>query len=109
MQFVKKIIALSVTATFLVGCASSFIEVRSGSENVSVLEAQKVTSCELKGKVTSSVLSKVGFISRSVESVEENLLQMAKNGAVEDGGDTLVKGESTEFGKRNFSIYKCKH
>ena len=108
MPFVKKIILISATAIFVVGCASSFIEVRSGSENVSVLEAKQVTGCELKGKVTSSVLSKVGFISRSVEGVEENLLQMAKNSAVEDGGDTLVKGESTEFGKRTYSIYKCK-
>jgi len=108
MQFVKKFIVISATATSIVGCTSAFINVKSGSENISVLEAQQVTDCELKGKVTSSVLSKVGFISRSVEGVEENLLQMAKNSAIEDGGDTLVKGESTEFGKRTYSIYKCK-
>ena len=108
MQFVKKFIVITATATSIVGCASAFIDVKSGSENISVLEAQQVAACELKGKVTSSVLSKAGFISRSVEGVEENLLQMAKNSAVEDGGDTLVKGESTEFGKRTFSIYKCK-
>lgn len=108
MKSVKKFIVISATAASIVGCASAFIDVKSGSENVSLLEAQPVAGCELKGKVTSSVLSKVGFISRSVESVEENLLQMAKNSAVEEGGDTLVKGESTEFGKRTFSIYKCK-
>ena len=109
MPIVKKIIIICATAIAVVGCASSFIDVRSGSEKVSVLEAKQVTGCELKGKVTSSVLSKVGFISRSVEGVEENLLQMAKNTAVEDNGDTLVKGESKEFGQRNFSIYKCKN
>jgi Domain of unknown function (DUF4156) len=107
--FVKKIIVVTVTTTFIVGCASSFIDVKSGSQNILLLEAKQVGSCELKGKVTSSVLSKVGLFSRSVEGVEENLLQMAKNSAVEDGGDTLVKGESTEFGKRTFSIYKCKN
>jgi hypothetical protein len=108
MQFVKKFIVISATATSIIGCASAFIDVKSGAENISVLEAQQVANCELKGKVTASVLSKVGFISRSVEGVEENLLQMAKNSAIEDGGDTLVKGESTEFGKRTYSIYKCK-
>jgi hypothetical protein len=108
MKFVKNLIVISATATAIVGCASALIDVKSGTENISVLQAQQVAACELKGKVTSSVLSKVGFVSRSVEAVEENLLQMAKNSALEDGGDTLVKGESTEFGKRTFSIYKCK-
>jgi Domain of unknown function (DUF4156) len=109
MSLFKKIITFSSTAIFLAGCASAFIDVKPGSEKVSVLEAKQVATCELKGKVTSNVLSKVGFISRGVESVEENLLQMAKNSAVEDGGDTLVKGDSTEFGKRTFSVYKCGH
>lgn len=108
MQIVKKFMVISATAASIVGCASSFIDIKSGSENVSLLESQQVAGCELKAKVTSSVLSKVGFISRSAEGVEENLLQMAKNSAVEEGGDTLVKGDSTEFGKRTFSIYNCK-
>lgn len=103
-----KILIIAAFATLVAGCADQFIEKKSGSERVSLVEANQVAQCQSLGKVTSNVLAKVGFISRSVDGVEENLLQMAKNSAIEDGGDTLVKGESTEFGKRTFSVYKCK-
>jgi hypothetical protein len=54
------------------------------------------------------VLAKVGIILRYEEDVEENLYQLARNNAVDAGADTLVKGESKEFGKRMFEMYKCR-
>lgn len=90
------------------GCASQFVDVRAGSEKVSVAEPSQVTSCESKGTVTSSVLAKLWLINRGAEGVEENLLQMAKNTALEERADTLVRGASSEFGKRTFSLYKCR-
>jgi hypothetical protein len=32
---------------------------------------------------------------------------LARNGAIEVGGDTVTKGNSPQFGKRTFAIYKC--
>ena len=92
----------------LTGCASSMIEVRNGSDRVSIAEANQVGSCLSKGKTTVSVLAKVGFIKRSQEDVEANLTQLAINDAVDAGADTVVKGESTAFGSRTFGIYKCR-
>ncbi|MEY3747818.1 MAG: hypothetical protein RL194_1277 [Pseudomonadota bacterium] len=92
----------------LAGCASKMVEVRPGSERVSVADTNQVGSCQSLGKVAVSVLTKVGFVSRSVEAVEANLLQLARNRAVEDGGDTLVRHESPKFGERTFDIYKCR-
>jgi hypothetical protein len=93
----------------LSGCASSMIEVRAGSDRVSLAEANQVGSCQPKGKTTVSVLATVGiFMTRSAEAVEANLLQLARNDAVDAGADTLVKGESKELGKRTFEIYKCR-
>lgn len=108
MKKYTKILIIAAIATLVAGCADQFIEKKSGSEKVSVVDASQAAQCESRGKVTSSVVAKVGFISRSVDGVEENLLQMARNSAIEDGGDTLVKGESTEFGKRTFNVYKCR-
>ena len=108
MKKFTKIFVIIGIASLAGGCAEHFIEKKSGSEAVSVVDAKQVEQCQSIGKVTSSVTAKVGFISRSVEGVEENLLQMAKNSAIEDGGDSLVKAESTEFGKRVFKVYKCK-
>ena len=58
--------------------------------------------------MTASVLAKVWFINRGKESVEQNLLQMARNSAVEANADTIVKGESKVFGERTYFFYKCR-
>lgn len=101
-------VALSSLAV-LGGCASSeLIDVRPGSEHVALADANQVSGCQSKGKITVSVLAKVGFVNRSVEAVDANLLQLAKNGAVDAGGDTVVKGERPDFGTRTFAIYKCR-
>ena len=111
MQFSKGMllstIILSLAAS-LSGCASSLIGVHEGAERVSLADAKQVTACQSKGKTIVTVLSKVGFIIRDEEDVEENLYQLARNNAVDAGADTLVKGESKEFGKRMFEMFKCR-
>jgi hypothetical protein len=92
----------------LSGCASDLIEVRKGSDRVSLAETSQIGGCQSKGEITVSVFAEASFISRSVEAVEANLLQLARNGAIDSGGDTVVKGKSPEFGKRTFEIYKCR-
>lgn len=111
MRIFKRIIVITATMLLIAGlsgCASDLIEVRKGSDQVSLKEASQVGSCQPKGEITVSVLAEVGFISRSAEAVEANLLQLARNGAIDSGGDSVVKGNSSEFGKRTFSIYKCR-
>jgi Domain of unknown function (DUF4156) len=112
MQLSKRIFFIAAMLPLIVGlsgCASSMIPVRDGSDRVSLADADQVGSCKSLGKTTVSVLAKVGiFMTRSAEDVEANLLQLARNDAVDDGADTLVKGDSQEFGKRTFSIYKCR-
>ncbi len=99
---------LSLLLALLGGCASNLIEVREHSLDVAVGEAGGVGQCVRKGKTTVRVLDKIGFISRSIADVDANLLQLARNDAVEMGGDTLVPGERPEIGKRTFAIFKCR-
>jgi len=107
--FTTLTVSISILATTLfTGCASSFIDVKEGADKISVKEASQVSKCDSKGRVTSSVLSKVLFVDRSQEGVEENLLQMAKNAAIDDGANTIVKGESKKFGERTFLLYNCR-
>lgn len=111
MQFSKKLFVITALAALLAGlggCASKLIEVRKGSDQVSLADATQVARCQSKGKATVSVLAEVAFITRGPEAVEANLLQLARNAAVDGGGDTVVKGNSTEYGKRTFEIYKCR-
>lgn len=95
-------------ATGLAGCSSVIIGEKQGSDHVSLAEPNQVAACQSKGKINLSVIAKIGILPRSVEDVEANLLQMARNSAVENGADTLVKGESKELGKRQFEMYKCR-
>jgi hypothetical protein len=95
-------------ALVLGGCSSTLIEVRQGSDQVAVAEPSQVGACRLVGKTTVSVLAEVGAVSRSIEAVDANLLQLARNAAVDEGGDTVVPGDRPEVGKRTFAIYKCR-
>lgn len=111
MKFSKGIFIITVVALLnagLSGCASSLIGVREGAERVSLADANQVTTCTSKGKTIVSVLTKVGFINRGADDVEDNLYQLARNNAVDSGADTLVKGESQAFGKRTFEMFKCR-
>ena len=111
MQLFKTIsfiISIASLTAGISGCASSLIDVRKDSDQVALAEAGKVDSCLPKGDTTVSVLAEVGFISRSNEAVEANLLQLARNSAIDSGGDTVVRGNSPEYGKRTYAIYKCR-
>ncbi len=95
---------LSIAA--LSACASVIIGEKPGSDHVSLANANQIANCLSKGKINVSVFAKTGI--RREEDVEANLYQMARNDAVDNGADTLVKGESKEFGKRQFEMYKCR-
>ncbi len=108
MQLSKGMLAIVVVVPLfagLNGCAHNiFIGIREGAERVSLAEANQVASCQSKGATIVSVFAK----GRIAEDVEANMYQMARNNAVDEGADTVVKGESTEFGKRTFKLYKCR-
>jgi Domain of unknown function (DUF4156) len=111
MRFSKQIFAISVVMPLIAGlngCASTLIGVHPGAERVSLANANEVGACQSKGKTIVSVMARIGVIDRNEDDVEANLYQVARNDAVDAGADTLVKGESKEFGKRSFEMYKCR-
>ena len=111
MQLSKGMIVITVIVPLLAGlsgCASSLMEVSKGSDQVSLANANQVSGCQSKGGIIVSVFAKGGIVSRFPEDVEDNLLQLARNNAVDAGADTVLKGESLEFGKRTFEMYKCR-
>ena len=108
MRFSKGIfavIAIELLIAGLSGCANNiFIGVREGAERVSLAEANQVGNCVAKGATIISIFAK----GRYKEDVEANMYQMARNNAVDEGADTVVKGESPELGQRTFKLYKCR-
>jgi len=92
----------------LSACASNLVSQRPGSDSVAVLDAKQISQCQSKGSISVSVMAEVGPFTRSADAVEGNLLQLARNGAVDAGADTVVKGNSMTYGKRNYDLYKCR-
>lgn len=111
MRFTKIMLVITLVSPLIAGlggCTSMMIGERAGSDRVSLADANQVGGCQSKGKTIVSVVAKVGVINRLDEAVEADLYQLARNNAVDAGADTLVKGESKEFGKRTFDMYKCR-
>jgi hypothetical protein len=107
MRFSKGMLLIAAVVPLLAGlngCASHIIGVREGAERVSLADANQVADCQSKGSVTISIFAK----GRPEKEVEANMYQMARNHAVDVGADTVVKGESPEYGKRIFAVYKCR-
>ena len=108
MQVNKGLWVAVLASVTLAACASSMIEVRKGSERVSLANADQIAACQSKGTTTVSALAKVGFIVRDAADVEANLYQLAVNDAIEVGADTIVKGDSAALGSRTYALYKCR-
>jgi hypothetical protein len=111
MRISRMMLVVAVVLPLLAGlggCTSMMIGERAGSDRVSLADANQVGGCQSKGITIVSVVAKVGFVKRLPEAVEADLYQLARNNAVDAGADTLVKGESKEFGQRTYEMYKCR-
>ena len=107
MKYIPTMLALLSIAA-LSACSSALIGKKEGFDHVSLAYANQVANCETKGKINVSVVTTIAKIPRFEKDIEDNLFQMARNNAVENGADTLVKGESKELGTRTFEMYKCR-
>lgn len=100
----------SVTIIFLGGLIASgctWVDPIAGASTITLVQPSHVVNCKSIGTTVSQVADKVGFINRSDDKVTEELLTLAKNSAVELGGDTLVAEGGPSEGTQKFRIYNC--
>jgi hypothetical protein len=102
----KRLAAFLALSVIQSGC--TMIPPVPGAEAVVVAEPWKIVECESRGTATASVLHKVGVLERLPEVVEDELARVAKNTAVELGGDTIVPQGPVVEGRRKFGVYKCR-
>lgn len=105
-------INLRVSAAFvltgvLAAAGCTWVDAVPGSSKVTLVMPEHVTQCRSVGTTVSSVKDKVGIIHRNEAKVTDELLQLAKNSAVEMGGDTLVAEGGPVDGTQKFRIYNC--
>ena len=91
----------------LVASGCTWVDPIAGASAITLVQPSHVVNCKSIGTTVSQVADKVGFINRSDDKVAEELLTLAKNSAVELGGDTLVAEGGPSEGTQKFRIYKC--
>lgn len=89
-------------------CACTWVRLTSEGEEVMVKTQEQVADCKRVAKTNASLRSKVMGIERSEEKVKLELETLARNAAVEYGGNVVVPITEIEEGSQSFAVYKCK-
>ena len=98
---------LIVVSVGLTGC--TWVQLDEGADEVLLVSADRVANCEKLGRAHVQVAEQVGVIRRHDHVVEENLQDVARNQAVEMGGDTIVPETEPEEGRQTFGVYRCRN
>ncbi|WP_455200614.1 DUF4156 domain-containing protein [Kaarinaea lacus] len=100
-----KIFAIVIFSITLIACSP--VKLTKEGEGVMVKSKEQVADCKKVGRVTTSLLDKVAGVKRSEEKVKKELEMLARNGAVEYGGNTIVPDSEVTEGKQSFVVYHC--
>ncbi len=98
---------LSATAVVVfAGC--TWVKPIDGAQTVKLAKPDYAVNCQSLGRTTSKVKDNlIGPLGRSVDKVKLELITLAKNAAIELGGDTIVETIPMSQGKQTFAVYKC--
>lgn len=102
-----KKLTIVVTLGLLLG-ACSFVKVTDTGNSVAVANASAVGGCSKVSTLTVKTRGNyVGSMKRNPETLAKELTNMARNDAIEAGGDTVVPVSQPVDGKQSFDVYKC--
>lgn len=87
--------------------ACTWVTLTAEGEKVRVLSVDEVTHCQLLGRTTSNTAAEVAGVRRHDKAIQHELLTLARNSAVNLGGDTIVAETEMLDGKQTFKVYRC--
>lgn len=88
--------------------ACTWVELTPEGEKVVVLSESEVAGCKRVGQTVVMLRDSVAGFKRSPEKVRQELNTLARNSAVEIGGDAVVAQGEPEDGRQTFSVYDCR-
>ena len=100
-----KTIGVIFITLFLVSC--TWVKLTKEGERVAVRTADQISDCKKVANTTASLRSKVMGIERKSEKVQTELETLARNAAVDYGGNVVVATSEVEEGKQTFDVYQC--
>lgn len=101
-----KRITLVAGAGLLLG-ACTWVPLATQAEAVRVRREGDVAGCERIGKTNTRTLERVAFIPRREKKILEELESLARNEAVDMGGNSVAPLGAMLGGEQRFGIYRC--
>lgn len=102
----KKLLPLIALVTLTSAC--TWVKVNDDGKQVAVTNQTNVANCEQLRTVSVKVTASVGPLDRGAEKVATELATMARNEAMNFGGDTVAALGPVKDGAQDFGVYRCK-
>ncbi|TAL72635.1 MAG: DUF4156 domain-containing protein [Rhodanobacter sp.] len=102
----RKTLSLCISAILLAGCTWG-INPTPASQNVRTVWSGDVSQCQDLGKITVSVMNRVGPVDRNQIKVQDELQVMARNQAADMHADTIKPLADPKDGEQPWGAYKC--
>jgi len=96
-----------IACLLLLTSACTWVQPEPGADRVALLEPPEALSCQRLGQTTVSVRDRVAGVQRSPSQVTQELRTLARNSAIDLGGNAIVEEEMIDTGKQRFGIYLC--
>ncbi len=98
---------LLLVPVLLLGACSWGITLDSAAKNVRTMWSGDVSACHELGKVTVSVMSRMGPVNRNDITVRDELEVMARNEAAKMHADTIKPLAEPVDGSQAWGVYQC--
>ena len=100
----QRILLTAILLSAITGC--NWVGVTTEGVEVSLVEATEVGNCTRIAQTRSKTLSRIIF-QRGAQTLQEELVSLARNDAGSLGGNTIVAESSIEGGEQVFGVYTC--
>ncbi len=103
----KRVLPLCVALPVLLSACSWGIKLDAAGRKVHTAWLSDVSSCKNMGKITVSVMDRVGPFNRNDITVLDELEVMARNEAATMGADTVKPLGKAQGGEQTWGAYQC--
>lgn len=107
MQYfqLKRPLWIFLLASLLTAC--NWVQLTTEGETVRLATAAEVGNCRSIGRASSQTLDEVVFVDRGADTLQEELLTLARNEAGSMGGNVIVPESLIDEGEQSFMVYSC--
>ena len=96
-----------ILTSFLIVSACTWVDLKLDAENVRIATMEELAGCHKMGSSTVSVKADIASFARNTEKVRSELETLARNNAVDIGGNVVVPVSDINKGSQSFVIYTC--